>query len=216
MSAPDIPAHIDISTIGEDVPLLEGIRTTRAIRRLRPDPVPRELIRKVCEAGTFAPSGGNRQPWIFIAVTEPERRAWIAERYRKAFRAYIAPAIEAALSHDYPAAKRRNMESAVWLAEHFHEAPVHLVVAGWTRRGEPQTQGLFPAIQNVLLACRAVGLGACLTTMQLAFHREFDDWLGLTPDQPSCALIPIGWPLLPFKRPVRRSVDECLFFERLG
>ena len=74
---------IDIESIGEEVPLLEGIRTARAIRRLRPDPVPKALIRKVCEAGTFAPSGGNRQPWRFIAVTETEQRAWIAERYRK-------------------------------------------------------------------------------------------------------------------------------------
>ena len=214
MTAGSVPASIDIATIGEDVPLLEGIRTTRAIRRLAPDPVPRELIRKVCEAGTFAPSGGNRQPWIFVAVTEPERRQWIAERYRAAFATYIAPAVEAARSADYPAAKRRNMESAMWLAEHFHEVPVHLVVAGWTRRGHPQTQALFPAIQNVLLACRAVGLGACLTMMQQAFHREFDDWLGLAPEQPSAALIPIGWPLQPYKRPVRRSVDGCLFWER--
>ena len=211
---PDVAGAIDIATIGEDVPLLEGIRTTRAIRRLRPDPVPRELIRKVCEAGTFAPSGGNRQPWIFIAVTESERRAWIAERYRAAFASYIAPAVDAARSPDYPAAKRRNMESAVWLAEHFHEVPVHLVVAGWTRRGHAQTQALFPAIQNVLLACRAVGLGACLTMMQLAFHREFDEWLGLSENTPSAALIPIGWPMTAYKRPVRRSIDECLFWER--
>ncbi len=209
------PVAIDIDTIGEDVPLLEGIRTTRAIRRLKPDPVPRALIRKVCEAGTFAPSGGNRQPWIFVAVTEPERRAWIGERYRRAFDDYIAPALEAARSPDYPAAKRRNMESAIWLAGHFAEVPVHLVVAGWTRRGAPQHQGLFPAIQNVLLACRAVGLGACLTMMQLAFHREFDDYLGLAPECPSCALIPIGWPLQPYKRPVRRSVDDCLFWEKV-
>ncbi|MFN2377007.1 MAG: nitroreductase family protein [Candidatus Binatia bacterium] len=215
MTPPGPPAAIDIDTIGEEVPLLEGIRTTRAIRRLRPDPVPRELIRKVCEAGTFAPSGGNRQPWIFIAVTEPERRAWIAERYRRAFEAYIGPAVEASRAAGYSAAKRRNMESAVWLAEHFHEVPVHLVVAGWKRRGEPQHQALFPAVQNILLACRAVGLGACLTMMQVAFHREFDEWLGLSPSQPSCALIPIGWPLQPYKRPVRRSVDECLFWEKL-
>jgi len=66
------PDSIDVASAGEDVRLLEGIRTTRAIRRLRPDPVPPELIRKVCEAGTFAPSGGNRQPWLFIAVTEAE------------------------------------------------------------------------------------------------------------------------------------------------
>src|SRR5262245_47975201 len=162
----------DIATIGEDVPLLEGILTTRAIRRLKPDPVPRELVRKVCEAGTFAPSGGNRQPWFFIAVTEPERRAWVAERYRKVFRSYIAPAVEAAKDPAYPAAKRRNMASAIHLAEHLHEVPVLLFVAGWTRRGGEQTQALFPAIQNVLLACRAVGLGASLTSIHTTFGEE--------------------------------------------
>ena len=59
---------LDVASLGEEVRLLEGIRTTRAIRRLKPDPVPRALIRKVCEAGSFAPSGGNRQPWIFVAA----------------------------------------------------------------------------------------------------------------------------------------------------
>jgi len=93
---PEVPREIDVATIGEDVPLFEAIRTTRAIRRLRPDPVPRALIRKVCEAGTFAPSGGNRQPWSFIAVTDPARRAFVAERYRRAFTSYIAPALAAA------------------------------------------------------------------------------------------------------------------------
>jgi len=126
---------IDIESIGEEVPLLEGIRTTRAIRRLRPDPVPPALIRKVCEAGTFAPSGGNRQPWYFIAVTEPERRAWVAERYLPIFRRYIGPAFEAAKDPDFPEAGRRNMRAALHLAEHLHEAPVLLFVAGWRRGG---------------------------------------------------------------------------------
>ena len=62
--------EVDIETIGEQLPLLEGLRTARAIRRLKPDPVPRALIRKVCEAGTFAPNGGNRQPWFFVAVDD--------------------------------------------------------------------------------------------------------------------------------------------------
>src|SRR5215831_18229383 len=159
---------IDVGTIGEDVPLLEGIRTTRALRRLRPDPVPRELIRKVCEAGTFAPSGGNRQPWFFVAVTQPARRRWVADRYRPIFHHYIQPAVEAAKSPDYPEAKRRNMRAAIHLADHLHEVPVHLFVAGWTRHGQPQTQALFPAVQNILLACRAVGLGASLTQLHLA------------------------------------------------
>ena len=70
----------DIETIGEDLALLEGIRTTRAIRRLKPDPVPVDLVRKVCEAGTFAPSGGNRQPWFFVAVMDEQRRAFFSLR----------------------------------------------------------------------------------------------------------------------------------------
>jgi len=208
------PARIDVATLGEDVPLLEGIRTTRAIRRLLPDPVPRELVRKVCEAGTFAPSGGNRQPWIFVAVTEPARRAWVAERYRGAFRAYIAPAVEAAKRPDFPAAARRMQRAAIHLAEHLHEAPVHLFVAGWTRRGQPQLQALMPAVQNVLLACRAVGLGASLTTLHTAFGRELDAWLGLPENAPTCALLPIGWPRGRYGRPPRRPVEECLSFER--
>ena len=205
---------IDIERIGEDLPLLEGIRTTRAIRRLKPDPVPRDLIRKVCEAGTFAPSGGNRQPWFFIAVTEPERRTWVAERYRPVFHAYIQSALEAATDPTYPEAKRRNMRAAIHLADHLHEVPVHLFVAGWTRRGRPQVQALFPAIQNILLACRAVGLGASLTTMHTTFGKELDAWLGLPANCPTCALLPIGWPRGKYGRPERRPVDTCLSFEQ--
>lgn len=202
----------EIDSLGENVPLLEGIRTTRAIRRLSAEPVPRPLIRKVVEAGTFAPSGGNRQPWSFIAVTEVERRAWIAERYRRAFSEYIAPAL--AVEPDFSPAKKRNMRSAIHLAETLADVPVHLFVAGWTRRGQPQHQALFPAIQNILLACRAVGLGACITSVHLAYGAEIDRYLGLPDKRPTVALIPIGWPLIPYKRPVRRSVDSCLSWER--
>jgi len=201
------------NTAGDELGLFEAIRTTRAIRRLKPDPVPKALIRKVCEAGTFAPSGGNRQPWIFVAVTDPERRQLIAEHYRHNFDNYIAPAKKAAEDPAYPDAKRRNMKAAIWLSEHLHEAPVHLFVAGWTRRGEPQTQALFPAVQNILLACRAVGLGASLTSAHRGSQRAIDDLLGLSENTPSCALLPIGWPLGKYGQPPRRSVDECLFFE---
>jgi nitroreductase len=207
---------LDIAGIGEELPLLEGIRTTRAIRRLRPDPVPRELIRKVCEAGTFAPSGGNRQPWYFIAVTEPARRAWVAERYRAAFHEYIEPAVEAAKAPDYPEGKRRNLQAALHLADHLHEVPVHLFVAGWKRRGSAQTQALFPAIQNILLACRAVGLGASLTTLHTSFASKVDEWLGLPPEIPTCALLPIGWPVGRYGTPPRESVDAKLFFEKFN
>lgn len=204
----------DLDALGEDVPLLEGIRTTRAIRRLRPDPVPAALIRKVCEAGTFAPSGGNRQPWVFVAVTDPERRRWVADRYRPMFHDYIAPARKAAEAPGFPEAGRRMQRAAIHLADHLHEAPVHLFVAGWTRRGHTQTQALFPAVQNVLLACRAVGLGASLTTLHRSFGEECDAWLGLPEGCPSCALVPIGWPRGRYGRPPRRPVDTCLHWDR--
>lgn len=211
---PGVPDLIDVETIGEEVALLEGIRTTRAIRRLRPDPVPPELVRKVVEAGTFAPSGGNRQPWIFVAVTDVETRRWTAVRYREVFDTYIAPAREAAADASYPGAKRRNMQAAIHLAATLADVPVHLFVAGWKRRGQPQPQALYPAIQNILLACRAVGLGACLTSLHLAFGPEIDARLGLPEDRPTCALVPIGWPLIAYKRPRRKSVDAVLHWER--
>src|SRR5690606_22626478 len=122
----------------------------------------------------------------------------------------------AAEDPSYPEAKRRNLGAALHLAEHLHEVPVHLFVAGWTRRGQPQLQALFPAIQNVLLACRAVGLGASLTTVHLAYGREIDAELGLPEHAPTCALLPIGWPVGRYGRPVRRSIDTCLFAERYG
>lgn len=206
---------VDVASAGESIGLFDAIRTTRSIRRLKPDPVPIELIRKVCEAGTFAPNGGNRQPWFFVAVTDQEKRAFIANRYRDTFESYIAPAIEAAKDPSYPDAKRRNMKAAIHLAEHLHEAPVHLLVAGWTRRGQPQSQALFPAIQNVLLACRAIGLGASLTTSHLAFGKEIDELVGLTEETPSIALIPIGWPKGKYGTPTRRSIDTCFFVDEI-
>ena len=212
----DPASAIDFERIGEEVPLLEGIRTTRAIRRLRPDPVPRALIRKVCEAGTFAPSGGNRQPWAFVAVTEPARRAFVAERYRRAADEYFAKLREKLADPGVPEARKRNLRSAIHLGDHLHEVPVHLFVAGWKRRGEAQVQALFPAIQNVLLACRAVGLGASLTTLHRHYGDEIDAFLGLPPDRPSCALLPLGWPIGRYGRPPRRPVDESLHWERFA
>jgi len=207
-------SDVDVAAIGEDVKLLEGIRTACAIRRLKPDPVPPALVRKVCEAGTFAASGGNRQPWCFVAVTDPARRAWFAERYRSVFGPYIQPAVEASKRPGYPEWRHKILAGGLYLAEHLHEVPVHLFVAGWTRRGQAQPQGLFPAIQNVLLACRAVGLGASLTNIHLSFRDEVDRWLGLPEGRPSIAMLPIGWPKVPYRRPVRKSIDDCLYFDR--
>ena len=207
-----IPTPLDLTTLGESVPLLEGICTARAIRRLLSDPVPRDLIRKVCEAGTFAPSGGNRQPWIFVAVDDVEKRRWVAERYRPIFQNYIREPLERAEREGFPARLRRNMQAALHLAEHLHEAPVLLFIAGWQRRDGPQLQALYPCAQNVLLACRAVGLGASFTTLHRAFGEECDRLLGLPPEIPSAVMIPIGWPLGKHGVPPREPVDAKLFW----
>ncbi|MFT7220953.1 MAG: nitroreductase [Candidatus Azotimanducaceae bacterium] len=205
---------IDLESIGEDMPLFEALRTTRAIRRLKPDPVPIGLVRKVCEAGTFAPSGGNRQPWFFVAVTDEAKRHAIADLYQQRMREYMAPVLEAAEAPDYPEAKLRNMKAAIYLAEHLHEVPVLLFVAGWTRRGQPQSQALFPAIQNILLAARAVGLGASLTTAHRAHGEEIDQLLGLDPAKtPSIAMLPMGWPIGKYGMPTRNSIDTCFFVD---
>jgi nitroreductase len=204
--------EIDIERIGEALPLLEGIRTARAIRRLRSDPVPRALIRKVCEAGTFAPSGGNRQPWVFVAVDDADKRRWVADRYRPVFERYILPAIEQAERENFPDRLRRNMNASLHLAEHLHEAPVLLFIAGWKRRGEEQLQAIYPCAQNVLLACRALGLGASFTTMHRAFGEECDRMLGLPENIPSAVMLPIGWPLGKHGVPPREPVDGRLFF----
>ncbi len=203
---------IEIESLGEALPLLEGIRTARAIRRLRTDPVPRALIRKVCEAGTFAPSGGNRQPWVFVAVDELDKRRWIADRYRPIFESYIAPALERAASADFPDRLRRNIKASIHLAEHLHEVPVLLFIAGWKRRGEHQLEAIYPCAQNVLLACRATGLGASFTTLHRSFGEECDRMLGLPENIPSAVMLPIGWPLGKHGVPPRESIDTKLSF----
>ena len=91
---------------------------------------------------------------------------------------------------------------------------VLLFIAGWTRRDQPQSQALFPAIQNILLACRAVGLGASLTTAHRAHGEEIDTLIGLNPVKtPSIAMLPIGWPKGKYGKPTRRSIDTCFFVD---
>ena len=124
----------------------------------------------------------------------------------------IGPAIERAEREDFPDHLRRNMKASLHLAEHLHDAPVLLFIAGFTRRGEAQLQALYPCAQNVLLACRAVGLGASFTTLHRAFGEECDRMLGLPERIPSAVMIPIGWPVGRHGVPPRASVDTKLFW----
>src|SRR5262245_60656849 len=107
-----------------DFDLYEAIYTTRAMRRLKPDPVPSELISKIIEAATMGPSGGNRQPWMFVVVTNPDTKAFIAERYRKAWDMYFTPKSRARVENEPQSPQGRILRSAKYLAEHIAEVPV--------------------------------------------------------------------------------------------
>src|SRR5947207_15867274 len=162
--------------------LFEIMQTTRSMRRLKPDPVPAALIRKILEAGTSAPSGGNMQRWRFLVVRDPEIKKTVGAYYKRAWDEVVAPRYRAGepAPGTSPERFRRMLDTAQYLADHIHEAPVWIVpcMGGGT---PTRTSGssIYPAVQNMLLAARALGLRATLTTRYLSSEKEVEAALGL-------------------------------------
>jgi nitroreductase len=200
---------------GNDPGLFEIMHSTRSMRRLRPDPVPDALIRRVLEAGTWAANGGNAQSWRFLVIRDPAVKRAVGVYYRRAWSEIVAPRYRAGGPPRGATPERfaRMLEAAGYLAEHLHEAPVWVVpcLAGAT---PTRTSGssVYPAVQNILLAARALGLGATLTTLYLQFEKEAEAAMGLPPDVHSYALLPIGYPVGRFG-PVRRGALEDVVYE---
>jgi nitroreductase len=199
--------------------LFEIIRTTRSMRRLKPDPVPNELVRKILEAGTCAPSGGNMQRWRFLVIRDAEIKRTVGAYYKRAWDEQVAPRYRS--GEPAPGTNRerflRLLDAAEHLAAHIHEAPVWIVpcLEGAT---PTRTSGssIYPAVQNMLLAARALGLGATLTTLYLSFEKEVEAALGLPPNVHSYALLPVGYPMGRFG-PVRRvPLADVVFENRWG
>ena len=199
--------------------LFEIIRTTRSMRRLKPDPVPPALIRQILEAGTSAANGGNMQTWRFLVHPRPRdqavRRPVVPPRLARDRRSPLP------LRRPRPGATRdrfeRMLAAAEHLADHLHEAPVWIVpcLQGGTHT---RTSGssIYPAVQNMLLAARALGLGATLTTLYLLFEKEAEAALGLPPDTHSYAILPIGYPLGRFGPVARTALEDVVFADRWG
>ncbi len=170
--------------------LFEVVRSQRACRSFSPDPVPDELVERVLEAATFAPSAENRQPWAFVVVRDPERRAAIGEMNRRAWqggaRAYSEGRLRAGMLADVEGGALGGVAGA----------PVIVVVCGDQRDASPGVleASVFPAVQNMLLAATALGLGSALTTLPLAFGPEFTGALDLPPEVRPMAVVPLGWP----------------------
>jgi nitroreductase len=207
--------------------------TSRAIRRFRSDPVDPALVRLVLRLATTAGSGANLQPWRFVVVTDASGRKAVGEWYRRGWAEYARRGMSH-LPEDASAVRRRSVASAQHLAEHFEVAPVLVVPCLRIHPRHPVDffagASLFPAVQNLMLAARAVGLGTTLTSMQAlsgvddtgqpAGQPEFLDELRAILDIPAealpAAVLPLGWPDESFGATSRKPVDEVTYGERWG
>jgi nitroreductase len=210
--------------------IFETIYNCRAMRSFTADPVPDDVIAKVLDAAIQAPSGSNRQAWHFLVVTDPALKKTIQGYYKQSFDGYASM-----MAHVPPRpgvsaeTQNRVVKSAVHLSEHLHEAPVLIIpclifeqgrIAGDGARQAMARKSLYssiyPAVQNILLACRALGLGACLTTLHLLYEEPIAKLLGLPENAETMALIPVGWPTTKFGPVKRVPVAEVASRNRFG
>jgi nitroreductase len=202
------------------MPLAEAMETQRAVRRLRPDPVDDETIRRLLELAVRAPSGGNQQSWEFVVVRDAEVKHQLARLNRQSWsvlkRAY-------GLRTRRDEKMRRILDAVQWQADHFEEVPVVIVAClRGLRLGLPPVAAssyygsIYPAIQNLLLAARALGLGAALTTLPVWSTLMARRTLGLPWNVSPIAAVPMGWPQGRYGPTTRRPVDEVTHLDRYG
>ncbi len=206
--------------------IFEVMFSTRSMRRLKPDPVPDEVIYKILDAGIRAPSGGNNQHWRFVVVKDPQVKQEVQRIYQKGwsevqamYRTRTAP------EHMEEGKFRRLLDTAAYLAEHLAEVPVLLFACLKERPMPPQLaaklarlsgSSIYPSVQNILLACRAQGLGATLTTVCSLYEDEIRAVLHLPNDVSTYALLPIGYPQGKFGPVKRMAVEEVTCVDQWG
>lgn len=205
--------------VGGDAPILEVMATMRAMRRLKPDPVPDDLLERLVEAATWAPSGSDLQSYEFVVVTERQLMARLAGLWGRSVDAYLA-----SIGRVTPAARDDKVRRAVqFQREHFHETPA-LIVACY-RSSAPRLDtairllaalpprdrlrlaltsprinhltdaaSVYPGVQNLLLAARALGLGAVMTVWHLLLEHQWKRALEIPREVNTFAVVPVGWP----------------------
>lgn len=184
----------------------------RACRAFRPDPLDDSLVERVLEAATFAPSAENKQPWVFVVVRDPESRAAIGELNRRAWEGGAKSHSESRLTPGLLDEVDRGAQGGI------AGAPVLVVVGGDTRLGDRRVlaASVFPAVENMLLAAGALGLGAALTTLPLVFADELAEIVGFPFEVEPIAVVPLGWPARPQGPPRRLPVAEKAHRDRYG
>ena len=201
--------------------LFEVMSTQRAMRRLKPDPVPDSAIRQILSMALYAPSGGNRQSWSFMVVRDPAKRARLGELYREAWSEIVKLPYYAAAAKEPPdSAAGKLLASATHLSEHLGEAPVLILACIALDQGVSPTlttgASIYPAVQNLMLAARGLGIGTCLTTIHKYRDEQVKQLLGIPAHVETAALIPLGYPLGRFARPARKPVHEVAYADTWG
>ncbi len=212
------------------VDVYEAMSTLRAVRRLRPDPIPEPVLERVIEAASWAPTGGNVQPWRVIAVRDRELVRRLGDLYSVRWFAYSKAHI-AQLEGAPEALRKRTLgmvESGDYLAEHFADTPVVLVFCfnpkmmvitdlAQDRVSVVGGASIYTAVENALLACRAEGLGCVLTTLLCEAEPEVRALLEIPQPWATAAAVPIGYPLRGGHGPLsRRPVAKLAFSDRWG
>jgi len=212
-----MPSYDEVAD-GLRMPVVEAMETQRAIRRLRSDPVDDATVRRVLELAVKAPTGSNLQAWEFVVVRDPDVKHQLARLNRQAWAVYKRMNRRRARA-DYKI--ERILDAVQWQADHFEEVPVIIVACLRGSRpvlpavGASSYYGsIFPAVQNLLLAARALGLGAALTTLPLWSLRMARRTLGLPREVTPCALVPLGWPQGHYGPTTRRPIEEIVHVNR--
>ena len=195
--------------------VFEAMDSNRAMRRLKPDPVPRELLEKLVHAATRAPSPANTQLWGFLVVTDAEDKRFLAEIVQR--RLVDRPAPE---GNDRRA---RLMRAVDYLIRHFDEVPAIIftcVENAYPNAEDPNPRvmwsTIYPATQNLLVAARALGLGAAMTTFHVTDEPAIKERFGIPDDVHIGATIPVGYPMGRFGPLGRKPIEEVLHWGRWG
>lgn len=211
-----------------DMPLGEAMMTQRAIRRVYSDPVDDAVVLKCIELALRAPTGNDGQNWEFIVVKDRRVKEELANRYRQAWKLQRGVVLRRKIKTDETIA---GIARAIdWQIDHFAELPV-LVVA-CLRLGAREGRlpvvrmphiaesaywgSIYPSVQNLLLAARAMGLGASLITLPLWNQRAVRRVLGLPHAVTPCCIVPLGWPRGRYGPTTRRPVEEVAHLDRYG
>jgi nitroreductase len=195
--------------------LYEALYTTRAMRRVHPDPIPEDVVKQMMDAAIRAPSGSNAQNWRWVVVDDRDKIGALAVIYRRAYK-HLNETIYAGLDRKGDPQMARVTSSSDWLAENFEQVP--LVIMPF-HRNDSSGASVYPAVWNLMLAARGHGIGTTLTTVIGLFESDaLFDLLDVPTDKgwSNAAAITCGYPKGVWGVAARKPVDGITFANTWG